>query len=414
MGFQKPRADEIERSNVMAKKNATQRTSRPVRYHIGKFPPQKIDWSRLVPLIGPAAAALARYDGLLSAIPNANILLSPLTTQEAVLSSRIEGTYATMGEVLEYEAGKETADPAKAEDIVEVLNYRRAIREAVQALDKLPLCGRVIKQAHATLLSGVRGHDKARGKYRTIQNYIGNPNRPIEEARFEPIAPERLADAMSQWEKYLHSKEPDALVQLAIVHAEFESLHPFLDGNGRMGRMLVPLFLFERGLLHTPNFYVSDYLERNRQEYFDGLLAVSRDDDWTGWCAVLSGRLDGASREERRESPADFRVVFGQERVDGGCDAFATRDRGIGFPVRPADFQVIRFDCPLSNARALGEAHPAAALRRRDAEASGGIQRTKGRDLCISRTVEHCGRQGGFLTITVDRQNALSITKRYF
>ena len=163
------------------------------------------------------------------------------------------------------------------------------------------MCGRVIKESHATLLSGVRGHDKARGKYRPIQNYIGNPNRPIEEARFVPIAPERVADAMSQWEKYLHSDQPDTLVQLAIVHAEFESLHPFLDGNGRVGRMLVPLFLFERGLLHTPNFYVSDYLERNRQEYFDGLLAVSRDDDWTGWCAFfLAALTEQAGKNEQK------------------------------------------------------------------------------------------------------------------
>ncbi len=156
-------------------------------------------------------------------------------------------------------------------------------------------------QAHAILLSGVRGHDKARGKYRTIQNYIGKPGRPIEEARFVPIAPEKIPDAMSRWEKYLHSTQPDALVQLAIVHAEFESLHPFLDGNGRVGRMLVPLFLFERKLLHTPNFYVSEYLERNRQEYYDGLLSVSESDDWTGWCEFfLAAMTEQAVKNEQK------------------------------------------------------------------------------------------------------------------
>lgn len=285
----------------MPKKKKTKRRSGPVKYHTGKFPPVEIDWSRLVPLIGPANAALARYDGLLSAIPNAAILLSPLTTQEAVLSSRIEGTQATMGEVLEYEAGKEAVDPAKEADIHEVLNYRKGMREAVEALDKLPLCGRVIMRAHATLLSGVRGHDKARGKYRPIQNYIGKPGRPIEEARFVPIAPEKVADAMSRWEKYLHSDQPDALVQLAVVHAEFESLHPFLDGNGRVGRMLVPLFLFERKLLHTPMFYLSEYLERHRQEYYDRLLAVSDNGDWTGWCEFfLAAMTEQAGKNEQK------------------------------------------------------------------------------------------------------------------
>ena len=289
------------------RKNLARRASSgPIHYHTGRFPPKKFDWEKLVPLIGPANAALARYDGLLSAIPNASILISPLTMQEAVLSSRIEGTQATMGEVLEFEAGasQETVDPEKAADIHEVLNYRAAMREAVAGLDELPLCNRLICNAHATLLKGVRGHDKARGKYRTIQNYIGKPGRPIEEARFIPIAPEKVADGISRWEKYLHAEAPDRLVQLAIVHAEFESLHPFLDGNGRMGRMIVPLFLFERKLLHTPMFYVSEYLERNRQEYYDRLLAVSRDDDWTGWCQFFLRALteQAATNETKTRS----------------------------------------------------------------------------------------------------------------
>lgn len=145
----------------------------PVSYHEGKFPPAQLDWPQLIPLIGPANAALARYDGLLEAIPNAAVLLSPLTTQEAVLSSRIEGTHATMGEVLQFEAAgnPDSVDPARRHDIEEVLNYRRAMREAVAAMSGLPLCNRLLRQVHQTLLAGVRGHDKARGKFRTIQNY---------------------------------------------------------------------------------------------------------------------------------------------------------------------------------------------------------------------------------------------------
>jgi len=275
----------------------------PMKYHAGHFPPQHLDWPRLVPLLGPASAALARYDGLLAAVPNASILLAPLTTQEAVLSSRIEGTQATMGEVLEYEAGGnlEAVAPEKEADIEEVLNYRRALRQAVNLMQKLPLCGRLLKEVHSTLLAAVRGHDKGRGTYRTIQNYIGVYGRPIEDARFVPIPPEHVPDGMSAWEKYLHGTEPDMLVQLAIAHAEFESLHPFLDGNGRLGRMLIPLFLFERKLLHVPMFYLSEYLETHRQTYYDKLLAVSRENDWTGWCEFfLRALTDQASQNESK------------------------------------------------------------------------------------------------------------------
>lgn len=278
----------------------------PVEYHIGKFPPADLEWSRLIPLLGPASAALARYDALLLAIPNAAVLLSPLTTQEAVLSSRIEGTQATMGEVLQYEAaGPQGAlSPDKQADIEEVLNYRRAMRQAVELMRKLPLCNRLVKVLHETLVSGVRGHDKARGKFRVGANYIGIPGRPIEEARFIPIAPEQVEDGMNLWEKFVHSNAPDTLVQLAIVHAEFESLHPFLDGNGRIGRMLIPLFLFERKLLREPMFYLSEYLEANRQEYYDRLLAVSRDDDWTGWCEFFLTALAKQAEENHAKAVA--------------------------------------------------------------------------------------------------------------
>ncbi len=149
-----------------------------VPYHIGQFPPAKLDWERLVPLIGPANAALARYDGLLTAIPNADVLLSPLTTQEAVLSSRIEGTQATMGEVLQYEAaGGSSLDPSKRDDIEEVLNYRQSMRQAVDEMRELPLCNRLIKELHKTLMSGVLGNDKARGRFRTTSASMADRSR---------------------------------------------------------------------------------------------------------------------------------------------------------------------------------------------------------------------------------------------
>jgi len=256
----------------------------PVRYHEGRFPPPPLDWPALIPLLGLAAAAVARYDGMLAAVPNPGVLLSPLTTQEAVLSSRIEGTQATMGEVLEFEAGKEAASPERREDIQEVLNYRAAMREAERLLATLPISQRVVREAHKVLLTGVRGQNKSPGEYRRIPNWIGPPGCVIETARFVPIGADKLPDAMSAWERYAHDEAPDRLVQLAILHAEFEALHPFLDGNGRLGRMLVPLFLWQNRLIRQPMFYISAYFEARRDAYYDGLLAVSRDDDWTGWC----------------------------------------------------------------------------------------------------------------------------------
>jgi Fic family protein len=242
-----------------------------------------------MPLVGPANAAVARYDGMLAAIPNVHVLLSPLTTQEAVLSSRIEGTQATMGEVLEYEARGNTNEPktAKEADIWEILNYRKAMRAATERLKKLPLCQRIILECHDILLNSVRGHGKSPGQYRKIPNWIGPPGCAIEEARFVPIDAGNLPEAMSRWEKFIHAAALDRLIQLSLLHAEFEALHPFLDGNGRLGRMLIPLFLFQAGIIQQPMFYISAYLESHRDEYYERLLAISRDNDWSGWCAFF-------------------------------------------------------------------------------------------------------------------------------
>lgn len=257
-----------------------------VVYHQGRFPPPTLDWPRLLPLLGPAHAAVARYEGALSAVPNPDVLLSPLTAQEAVLSSRIEGTQATLGEVLEFEAEGALGEPetAKGADIQEVPNYRAALREATRLLAELPLSQRLIRRTHEVLMRGVRGRNKAPGDYRAVPNWIGPLNAGVDAARFVPSGVDHLPANMTALEAYMHADAPDRLVQLAIIHAEFEAIHPFLDGNGRLGRLLIPLFLFSQGLLTRPNFYMSAFLEQNRGEYYDRLLAVSAEDDWTGWC----------------------------------------------------------------------------------------------------------------------------------
>lgn len=285
----------------------------PVKYHMGKFPPSSLDLERLLPLIGPASSAVARYDGVLSAIPNASILLSPLTTQEAVLSSKIEGTQATMGEVLEFEAegGRKKVPEEKREDIQEVLNYRRAMRHAEKRMQELPLCQRVIKELHRILLDGVRGQGKAPGEYRRIPNWIGPQGCTIEEARFVPISAGELDNAMGTWDRYINSDAPDRLIQLAILHAEFEALHPFLDGNGRLGRMCIPLFMHQVGLIQRPMFYISAYFEANRDEYYDRLLAVSKNDDWTGWCAFFLDAVRNQA-EQNLEKATEILDLYGR------------------------------------------------------------------------------------------------------
>ena len=254
-------------------------------YQPGNFPPDdRLDWASLVPTIGPATAAVARYDGLLEAVPNPDVLLAPLGAQEAVLSSRIEGTQATTREVLEYQAGQEAPSPERRDDFVEVMNYRGAMREAQALLENLPICLKVVRRAHRILLRGARGRGRAPGEFRRIPNWIGPPGCTIDEASYVPIDADKLAGGLNRWERYLHEETRDPLVQLAVIHAEFEALHPFLDGNGRLGRMLVPLYLSEKGLIKRPMFYISAFLEANRDVYYERLLAVSRDDDWTGWC----------------------------------------------------------------------------------------------------------------------------------
>lgn len=309
----------------------------PVHYHLGHFPPANLDWPRLIPLIGPANAAVARYEGVLHGVPNPNVLLSPLTSQEAVLSSRIEGTQATLGEVLEFEAEGDANDestPKKA-DIQEVLNYRMALAEATRLLGELPLSQRLVRQAHAVLMQGVRGRNKAPGDYRRIPNWIGPEGCTVETARFVPVSADQLPGAMDGWEAYLHADAPDKLVQLAVIHAEFEAIHPFLDGNGRLGRLIVPLFLFSQGLLSRPNFYISEFLESHRDEYYARLLAVSRDLDWTGWCEFFLSAI--IAQAETNQAKANAILALYQARKDWIADV--TRSQ---YAVRALDWMFVR------------------------------------------------------------------------
>lgn len=246
------------------------------------LPLQNLDHRRLIRLTGPANAALARYDGLLQSVVNPRVMLSPLTNQEAVLSSKIEGTQATVDEVLEYEAGMEF-DPEKVHDIQEIVNYRTALSLAKEALDHRPLNLALLRQMHCVLMNSVRGKDKTPGLFRVTQNWIGIDNCPIERATFVPPSPLQLLEHLEAFERYLAFDDVGPLVQAAVVHAQFELLHPFNDGNGRIGRLLIPLFLFQKRALASPMFYLSEYLETHRDRYYSGLRGISQQGDWTGW-----------------------------------------------------------------------------------------------------------------------------------
>ena len=246
------------------------------------LPLQSLNWVRFITLIGQANAELARYDGILQGIINPAVLLAPLTTKEAVISSKIEGTQASLEEVLQYEASPDVK-AEKYNDIREIINYREAMRFAVEWLKERQITLSLVKQMHSGLLDSVRGKDKARGNFRTGQNYIGKPGTSIEQATYIPPDPLMLNDYLDNFEKYVHYEEKDRLVQLAVIHAQFEIIHPFMDGNGRLGRILIPLFLYEKKVLHSPMFYISEYLEANRDEYYSRLLAVSKEKKWEEW-----------------------------------------------------------------------------------------------------------------------------------
>lgn len=247
-----------------------------------ELPIKNIEWEQLIDLIGKANRYVARYDGLLQSVINPDVLLAPLRTQEAVLSSKIEGTQATLEEVLEFEADELAEDHLKG-DIFEVLNYRVALKEGRDTMKERPLSLKSIKQMHATLMRGVRGDSKDPGNFRRIQNYIGSQGSDISNARFVPPTVPNMLEALGSWEKYIHLDDKDVLVQLAVIHAQFEIIHPFLDGNGRMGRILIPLFLYHKEIIQEPVFYLSDYLESHRSEYYDALKEITDTGSWTNW-----------------------------------------------------------------------------------------------------------------------------------
>jgi Fic family protein len=249
-----------------------------------KPPLTDVDWESMITLIGKANRSLAFFDGVLQGVANPNLLLAPMTTQEAVISSRIEGTQATLVDVLKFEAGQEPNEPRRQEDIHEIINYRRALLQAEHELKRKPFNLNLLKDLHGTLLDSVRGRGMGRGKFRTVQNWVGEPGSPIDKAQYIPPDPLLLMEHLDNWEIFYHMEQPDGLAQVGIIHAQFEIIHPFLDGNGRLGRMLIPLFLFEKKLISRPMFYLSEYFQAHRDAYVGHLRELGKDKNaWNAW-----------------------------------------------------------------------------------------------------------------------------------
>jgi Fic family protein len=257
-----------------------------VNYHYDKFPPDSIDYGRFVGPLVRATDAVARYDQMLKNMHNSEILLAPLRNQEAVISSRMEGTVSTMDEILKFEADHdveaEDATNVRSE-IIETILYQRALKATQRAMEEgYPLSQSLIKGIHQRLLSFGRGASKSPGKFKNEQNYIADKLK--KNILFIPISPEKLQEGLDKLFQYIEQSTHPTLVKTGITHIEFEALHPFKDGNGRIGRMLITLMLWSSGAISAPHFYISGYLEDNKDLYMDTMRNVSEHDDWESWC----------------------------------------------------------------------------------------------------------------------------------
>ncbi|MDD1673206.1 MAG: Fic family protein, partial [Methanomicrobiales archaeon] len=266
------------------------------------LPPQNIDWTRLMPFIARANDAIARYQWTLVGIANPLVLLSLMNTHEAIRSSRIDGIQVSLDDVLNFESDpRREVIPEMGDGIQLIINYRAALQKAVEE-PKRPLSIELVRDLHRVLFTNVTGKDREPGEIRKTQSHITPPGSPIREEVFIPPEPGMILDALTDWERYFHRVEKDHLVQLALLKAQFELIRPFPDGNGRIGRMLVPLILFHKDKIPSPVFPISPYLERHRDEYFAALLDISHKDDWNNWIAFFLQALSEQAEENMRKA----------------------------------------------------------------------------------------------------------------
>ena len=275
-------------------------------------PDPPIGTDRLVPLLSRADQAVGRLDGEIRNMPNPDLFVAMYVRREAVFSSQIEGTQSTLDDLLAVELRPKVAEMAR--DVDEIVNYVRAMNHGLERLAELPLSLRLIREIHGELLHGVRGANKQPGEFRRDQNFVAPAGvTAIRDASFVPPAVPDMHRALDNFERFLHDPEMPALLHAGVAHAQFETIHPFMDGNGRVGRLLITFLLVHRGVLHRPLLYLSLYLKRHRLDYYDALMAVRHEGDWESWLlffvrgvaetaeeATVNARAIVALREEQR------------------------------------------------------------------------------------------------------------------
>lgn len=292
----------IDRSKGLLETRAGRFIPQPGGYRVFEpaplppFPPLSFDASFLR-LLSQADLALGELAGVVRQLPNPDLFVAMYVRQEAVLSSQIEGTQASLTDVLQFEAGDGSEEQERLLDVHEVVNYVDAMNHGIAMLNELPLSLRLIKDIHARLMVGVRGENKSPGEFRRIQVHIGPTDTSLLNATFVPPSPDMLGDALHRFETFLHDRELPDLVHAGLCHAQFETIHPFYDGNGRMGRLLITFLLCERQVLSRPLLYLSHFLKLHRAEYYDRLQAVRVDGNWEGWLAFFLRGVREVARE---------------------------------------------------------------------------------------------------------------------
>jgi len=258
------------------------------------IPPVALD-AELTRLLSEADRSLGRLDGIGSVLPNPDLFAAMYVRQEAVLSSQIEGTQSSLEDVLQFEVDAKGADVPK--DVEEVVNYVRAMNFGIKRLEKLPLSLRLIREIHAELLKGTRGAHRTPGEFRRTQNWIGSAGANLANATFVPPPVPEMKEALNKFEQFLHDDSLPVLIHTGLAHAQFETIHPFLDGNGRVGRLLITFLLCERKILHRPLLYLSHYLKMHRAEYYDRLMAIRSDGNWDAWLKFFLRGVGEVSQE---------------------------------------------------------------------------------------------------------------------
>ena len=330
-------------------------------------PPLEIS-ARLLDRLSKASEAVGRLDGAAHTLPNPQLFVAMYVRREAVLSSQIEGTQSTLDDVLAYELDQRT--PELPGDVVEVVNYVKAMYHGLDRLRSLPLSLRLIREIHAELLSSGRGAKRMPGEFRTSQNWIGAPGGTIATASFVPPPPAELLASLGNLETYLHRGTYPMLIDAAFAHAQFETIHPFLDGNGRVGRLLITFLLVHGGVLEEPLLYLSHYFRAHRLEYYDRLTAVREQGDWEGWVEFF---LTGVAVTAREATMTATAIVELRDRHR----ELAARSGIYGLP-----FLDHLFRQPIVNVRSVREAldtsYPTAAALIRSFEDEELLRETTG------------------------------------